>query len=81
MAPHAFAHWDSTNAFEGIWKIKPIKTMQTNQLLQPVLARLGKTWEVANYVLAGFEAFTNVYIKMASSTAKHLNLLALVYLD
>ena len=43
--------------------------MQTNQILQPVLARLGKTWEVANYVLAGFEAFTNVYLKMVLSTA------------
>ena len=43
--------------------------MQTNQILQPVLARLGETREVANYVLAGFEAFTNVYLKMTLSTA------------
>ena len=69
MAPHAFAHCDSTNAFKGIWRVKFIRTMQTNQILQPVLARLGETGEVANYVLAGFEVFTNVYLKMASSTA------------
>ena len=43
--------------------------MPTNQILQHVLLRLGETWEVAHYVLAGFEAFTNVYLKMASSTA------------
>ena len=53
MATHAFAHCDSTNAFKGIWKIKPIKTMQKKQIKKT-------DWEVANYVLAGFEAFTNV---------------------
>ena len=63
MVPHAFAHCDSTNAFKGIWKIKPIKAMQANQILHPVLARVGETWEVANYLLAGFDASTNVYLK------------------
>ena len=67
IAPHALAHCDSTNAFKGIW-------MQTNQILQPVLMRLGETWEVAHCVglIAGFEAFTNVYLKIASSTASTL---------
>ena len=35
-------HCDSINTFTGIWKIKHIKTMQINQILQPVLVRLGE---------------------------------------
>ena len=63
MAPHTFAHCDSTNAFKVIWKINPIKTMQTNYILQPVLARLGETWEVASYVLAGFKVYKKCVFK------------------
>ena len=61
------AHYDSISTFKGIWKIKSIKkkTMQINQILQPVFVRPGEKWEVANDILAGFEAFTYMYLKMA----------------
>ena len=59
-------HCDSISTFKGIWKIKPIKTMYINQILQPALAvRLGETWEDTNDIQAGFEAFTDMYLKMA----------------
>ena len=46
MALNAFTYCDSTsdstNTVQGIRRIKLIKIIQTNRILQPVLARLGK---------------------------------------
>ena len=62
MALRAFTYCDSTSAFKGIWKIKPIKTMQTNHILQPMLTRLGKRGKL-QVILAGFEAFKKCVLK------------------
>ena len=59
MVLFEFTNCDPTSrpTFKGILKIKPIKTMQTDQIFQSLLVRLGETWEVSNDVLAGFESF------------------------
>lgn len=57
-ALHAFTHCDSTSAFKGIGKVKPIKVMQKNPRFQRVLAKLGEEWCVSEEVVSGLEAFT-----------------------
>ena len=39
-ALHAFTHCDTTSAFKGIGKVKPIKVMQKIPKFQPILAEL-----------------------------------------
>ena len=59
-ALHAFTHSDSTSAFKGIGKVKPIKLLQKHPRFQNVLAKLGEEWDVSDDVIAGLEAFTCV---------------------
>ena len=58
MALHAFTGCDSTSAFKGVGKIKPIKTMQKMPKYQPLLAKLGDSWEVSEELVKGLEEFT-----------------------
>ena len=58
MALHAFTGCDSTSAFKGIGKIKPIKTLQKMPKFEPVLAQLGDSWEVSDDLFTGLEEFT-----------------------
>ena len=56
----AFTHCDSTSAFNGIEKVKPIKLPQKHPRFRNVLAKLGEVWGVSDDVIAGVEAFTCV---------------------
>ncbi len=58
LAMHAFSGCDSTSAFKGIGKMKPIKTLQKRPKFVPVFAKLGDKWDVDDDVYAGLEEFT-----------------------
>lgn len=55
---NAFSGCDSTSAFKGIGKIKPIKTMLRNRRYIQILAQLGKEWNVEDEVTDELESFT-----------------------
>ena len=57
-ALHAFTHCDSTSAFKGVGKVKPLKVLQKNPRFQRILAQLGKEWSVLDDLICGLEAFT-----------------------
>uniref|UniRef100_UPI00359026EA uncharacterized protein isoform X1 n=2 Tax=Myxine glutinosa TaxID=7769 RepID=UPI00359026EA len=58
MALHAFTHCDTTRAFKGIGKIRPIKVLQKMPAFQSVLASLGDELTVPEAVYTELEAFT-----------------------
>ena len=58
LALHAFTHCDTTSAFKGIGKIKPLKIIQKNPKFQAALADLGKTWELSDELGDAMEEFT-----------------------
>jgi hypothetical protein len=58
LALHAFTHCDTTSAFKGIGKVKPIKVMQKLPKFQPILAELGREWAITEELFAGLEEFT-----------------------
>ena len=58
MALHAFTHCDTTSSFKGIGKIKPIKVLQKLPKYQPILADLGREWQVTEELFDGLEEFT-----------------------
>ena len=59
-ALHVFTHCDTTSAFKGIGKVKPIKLLQTNPKYQPILAQLGACWDPSPSLVCGLEEFTCV---------------------
>ena len=68
-AVHAFSHCDSTSAFKGVGKIKPVKLLQKLPRFQRVLARLGDEWTVSEEMVAELEAFTcTIYGKSRSQS-------------
>ena len=46
MALHAYTRYDTTSAFKGTGKVKPIKVIQKMPKFQKGLAQLGETWDV-----------------------------------
>ncbi|MPC13645.1 hypothetical protein E2C01_006385 [Portunus trituberculatus] len=58
MALHAFTHCDSTSAFKGIGKIKPIKLLQKSEVFQETISELGDSWQISNSLHKGLEVFT-----------------------
>ena len=54
---HAYTGCDSTSAFKGRGKIKPLKALQGAPKFVPVLAKLGDEWEVSDESLDGLEEF------------------------
>ena len=46
MALHAYTRCDTTSAFKGIRKVKPIKVIQKMSKFQKGLAKVGETWDV-----------------------------------
>ena len=66
-AVHVFSHCDSTSAFKGVGKIKPIKLLQKLPRFQRVLASLGEEWTVSDELVDELEAFTcTIYGKSRS---------------
>ena len=57
-ALHAFSHCDTTSAFKGIGKIKPVKILQKHPRFQHVLAGLGEEWAVSEEMIDDLETFT-----------------------
>ena len=57
-AVHAFSHCDTTSAFKGIGKIKPVKILQKHPRFQRVLAGLGEEWTVSDEMIDDLEIFT-----------------------
>ena len=53
-----FTKCDTTCAFKGIGKVKPIKLLQKIPRYQTILTELGKAWQVSNTLLRGLEEFT-----------------------
>ena len=51
---------DTTSAFKGIGKIKPIKVLQQNPRFVETFGRLGETWTIPEEVKADLETFTCV---------------------
>ena len=58
MALHAYTRCDTTSAFKGADKVKPIKTLQRMPRYQSDLAQLGKGWEVTDELFTALEGFT-----------------------
>ena len=58
MALHVFSGCDSTSAFKGLGKVKPLKTLSRLPKFVPVLARLGDTWEVPDDLMDDLDEFT-----------------------
>ena len=47
MSLHAFTHCDTTSAFKGVGKVRPIRLLQKTEAFQETLSTLGDTWEVS----------------------------------
>ena len=58
MSRHVFTHCDTTSAFKGIGKIRPIKLLLKNKGFQDALSKLGDTWEVPAELNNKLEEFT-----------------------
>ena len=57
-AVHVFTECDTTSAFKGVGKVKPIKFLQKNLRFRAMLAQLGENWEVSPVLERGLEEFT-----------------------
>ena len=58
LALHAFTRCDTTSAFKGIGKVKPIKIVEKNSKFEDVFCKLGQRWNVTDDVFKGLEEFT-----------------------
>ena len=73
MALHAFTGCDTSSAFKGVGKVKPIKLLQKVPRFQSVLARLGDDWEVPVDLMDDLEDFTcSMYSKPRFSKVDEL---------
>ena len=72
---HAFTGCDTTSAFKGIGKLKPIKILQKSPEFESSLSELGESWEVSDRVVKDLEIFTcRLY---GSKTTSDIDLLRL----
>jgi hypothetical protein len=55
---HAFTRCDTTSAFKGIGKVKPIKILQKSPQFQSALAQIGDSWQISEDLFLQMEAFT-----------------------
>ena len=58
MALHAYTRCDTTSAFKGIGKVKPIKVIQKMPKLQKGLSQIVETWDVEDALFAALGEFT-----------------------
>lgn len=58
MSLHAFTRCDTTSAFKGIGKIRPIKLLQKNEKYEACFLELGESWVVSDDLFIAFEEFT-----------------------
>ena len=55
---HAYSGRDTTSAFKGRGKVKPIKSMRQNDKKVATLARLCDSWDVSEDLMKDLEEFT-----------------------
>ena len=55
---HAYSGCDTTSAFKGLGKVKPIKVLQGNLKYSESLSTLGDSWDVSDELVQEFDAFT-----------------------
>ncbi|KAG1653091.1 hypothetical protein GQR58_025810 [Nymphon striatum] len=58
LALHAFTRCDTTSAFKGIGKVKPIKILEKNSEFEEVFCKVGQCWDVTEDIFKGLEEFT-----------------------
>ena len=58
MSLHVFTGCDTTSAFRGIGKIKPIKLLQKKTVFEDCLVKLGENWSLDEKELSELEKFT-----------------------
>ena len=58
MAVHAFSGCDTTSAFKGIGKIRPIKLLMSSQQYCEAFTKLGETSSVSDDVCNSLDSFT-----------------------
>ena len=58
MCLHAFTRCDTTSAFKGIGKIKPLKILQKTPRFAAVLSKLGEEWDITEDLIDDLEEFT-----------------------
>jgi hypothetical protein len=58
LSMHAFTGCDSTSAFKGVGKVKPIKQLEKSDEFQEAFAKIGDSWTVSEDVSAAVERFT-----------------------
>ena len=58
LTTHAFTRCDTTRAFKGIGKVKPIQLLQKKTRYQGVFQELGQTWVVREDLFLQLEQFT-----------------------
>ena len=58
LACHAFTGCDTTSAFKGKGKVRPIQLMQKNPSFIEAFASLGDSWQVPEHLLVNLEEFT-----------------------
>jgi len=58
MSLHAFSGCDTTSAFRGVEKVKPVKTPIHQEQYIDVLKTLGEQWETSDVLIEGLEGFS-----------------------
>lgn len=58
LALHGFTHCDTTSAFKGIGKVKPIKLLERTPAFVEVLSQVGDSWNLSQQLVNGLEELT-----------------------
>lgn len=58
MSLHAFSGCDTTSAFRGVGKVKPMKTLIRQEQYVDVLKTLGDQWDISDVLVEGLQHFT-----------------------
>ena len=78
LSLHAFTGCDTTSAFKGIGKVKPVKILQKMLKFEICLDKLGESWELDENAITALEHFTCCiygYPRFTSLNALRLHLL------
>ena len=57
---HAFTHCDTTSAFKGIGKVKPIQLLLKEKKFEEALSKLGDAWNIDESLIDSLEKYTCV---------------------
>ena len=65
---HAFTRCDTTSAFKGIGKVKPLKTLQKKPKYQEIFKCLGESWKITDDLFLALEEFTCTMYNTSTKT-------------